>query len=576
MCMKKVLTYILLCLALAGCSTDDTLPLSPLEEQEGAPFQWTRAEDVETHQQFLRNFGLGYSYDAVSGNYCDWQDIRCQVLNRYWVENMSETLLHTNTARTTQLKSKFYYSLHDYVADVTITTSEAIDIGLYNGEKHRRHSFIEEGKEEMFYFILEEKNILAHSFVDYASLLALYSRYKNNKNILTKSFVGAIEHLGKTSDENNAAVDSFLNVYGTHVIVSATMGGRLKIDLMNSMWKYRDQARETEWTLESILNNQKQTSNQTDSETYQWLEQARLNIMATGGDQSSLNGILGEYRSNGTRDFSTEGIDIWRKSLTYDADNEQNSNVDLVDMQVIPIWEFAEVVDPWVALRIKAAVLRDAAVQQKLLGEVNFFDVSFPVQYNQASCSYRNAEGGWSQATVSDNEEQPLVVNIVSGGRYVATVCHEKIEGRQLWVCYPIYEGKVKQTNGLGVAEDGNLYNVYWLNGKVTLTPREDLKAGDRFYITGGTVTVAATEGVQYAESYSMPYIEIGGGVQPDGTYKGIGCYQVVKENDIFCFYADRNDLPIVGWTPVEGIPARYVRNANYTYIYNPSEIKAK
>ena len=576
MCMKKVLTYILLCLALAGCSTDDTLPLSPLEEQEGAPFQWTRAEDVETHQQFLRNFGLGYSYDAVSGNYCDWQDIRCQVLNRYWVENMSETLLHTNTARTTQLKSKFYYSLHDYVADVTITTSEAIDIGLYNGEKHRRHSFIEEGKEEMFYFILEEKNILAHSFVDYASLLALYSRSKNNKNILTKSFVGAIEHLRQTSDENIAAVDSFLNVYGTHVIVSATMGGRLKIDLMNSMWKYRDQARETEWTLESILNNQKQTSNQTDSETYQWLEQARLNIMATGGDQSSLNGILGEYRSNGTRDFSTEGIDIWRKSLTYDANNEQNSNVDLVDMQVIPIWEFAEVVDPWVALRIKAAVLSDAAVQQKLLGDVNFFDVSFPARYNQANCSYRNAEGGWSQATVSDNEEQPLVVNIVSGGRYVATVCHEKIEGRLLWVCYPIYEGKLKQTSGLGVADDGTVFKVCWMNGKVTLTPREDLTATDRFYITGGTVMVAATEGVQYADSYAMPYIEIGGGVQPDGTYKGIGCYQVVKENDIFCFYADRNDLPIVGWTPEEGIPARYVRNANYTYIYNPNEIKAK
>ncbi len=245
---------------------------------------------------------------------------------------------------------------------------------------------------------------------------------------------------------------------------------------------------------------------------------------------------------------------------------------------VVPIWEFAEVIDADVALRIKAAVLQDAALQQSLLGEANFFDTAFPVRYDQLSCYYRFSDGSWSHATCYDSEEEPMVANIVSGGRYVATVCHETIEGRRLWVCYPIYEGKVKLACGLGVADDNTVYKVSWLNGKVTLTQREDLTAGDMFYITSGSVKADPTEGVQYADAFAMPYIETGGGVQPDGSYKGDGCYPVHKEGDTFCFYSYTADLPAVGWTweASTSKPYRYVRKDNYTYIYNPNEIKYK
>ena len=41
------------------------------------PFEWTRAADRETYLSFLRNYGVGYSYNAVRGNYCSWDDIRC-------------------------------------------------------------------------------------------------------------------------------------------------------------------------------------------------------------------------------------------------------------------------------------------------------------------------------------------------------------------------------------------------------------------------------------------------------------------------------------------------------------------
>ena len=144
---SRAFPYII-CLAVllfAGCSDDGVLDDSPVEPP-AADFQWTRAEDVETHSKFLRNFGLGYSYDAVRGSYCDWHDIRCQVINRYFVEFVQRTtgdgLSHTSTARRSDINQTFEYSMRDYIANVHLDLKEEMDIGLYKKQKRKRQNFI--------------------------------------------------------------------------------------------------------------------------------------------------------------------------------------------------------------------------------------------------------------------------------------------------------------------------------------------------------------------------------------------------------------------------------------------------
>ena len=68
------LTSILLAallLTVAACSDDQTDDLTGGSTgQASAPaFQWTRAEDMATHATFIRNFGVGYSYNAVKGEF---------------------------------------------------------------------------------------------------------------------------------------------------------------------------------------------------------------------------------------------------------------------------------------------------------------------------------------------------------------------------------------------------------------------------------------------------------------------------------------------------------------------------
>ena len=406
--------------------------------------------------------------------------------------------------------------------------------------------------------------MLVERYLSYASIM---EHYREQPDVLTLSFRNAVEHLKETYEDNIAAVDSFINVWGTHVIVSAQIGGSLNIDLMNYMWRWSDQAKIDEWTTEEFLKKKKERETHTANDEYQWLEHARLNITAKGGDQSTLTSLLGEYKPDGTRTFSTDGISAWRNSLYYNPDNESASNVELIGMRVIPIWEFAELVSSPMARRIKAAVLQDAALQQEILGDWNFFDTSFPISYPRAACKYRDTNGSWQRYERTDADA--MVVNIVSGGRYVATVCHEQIEGQDLWVCYPIYEGRVNLACGVGVDSELMAYNVKWVGGKATVKPRDEM-AGDHFYITNGAVRVKPTEGVNYAESYPLPALAVSGGVRPDGSYSST-VYPVMKDGCRFIFSAPSLLNDVVGWRLTDEF---YTHEDNYTYIYNPNEIK--
>jgi hypothetical protein len=576
--IAAIASAVLLSLTLAACTDDDDIPDANTIEGVGDItvnpesehiFLWKRAEDEITYSRFLLNFGVGYSYDAVGGSYCDWQDIRCQVLNRHFIEDLEsrtgEHLLNFNNTTTTTVRQKYSYSLRDYVARINMETEEEVNLGLYNKEKRRRQYFIEDGVQERFYYQLQETHTVAQRYISYASLLDLY--YKE-KDIFTESFRNSIDHLSETTDDNIAAVDSFVNVWGTHVIVSADLGASLSIDLMNDMWRYRDQASESEITMEQFLDAVAKNGAHSSTDDYVWLENSRLNIDAKGGDQSTLTNLIGEHAADGTRTFSIDGISKWRTSIVYNPDNEYASNVELVGMAVIPIWEFAKVIDKWTALRIQAAITQDAALQQQLMGDWNFFDASFPIRYTTAKCQHHK-NSSWSTYTRTDSNSDPMIVNIESGGRYIATVCHEWIDGKEMWVCYPIYEGKVNLACGVGIDNSQNAYKVRWLNGKATVTATGETAAGT-FYITSGGIGVKPADGTTYAASTAYPYIELAGGVQPDGSYSATA-YPVKKDGGTF--YIDTT-ATINNLINFDRAADRYTRNPNYTYIFNPNELK--
>jgi hypothetical protein len=353
----------------------------------------------------------------------------------------------------------------------------------------------------------------------------------------------------------------------------------MRLDIKNYMWRYTDDVQEEAFTQQQVMgayNKRKESREQ--EQNYKWIENSSLNLTVKGGDQTTLGNLIGEAHYDGTRDFNLEDIDQWRLSVSFDPRDENASNAEMISMEVVPIWDF--VYYPHVARRLKAHIMQNATLQQEMLGDRNFFDTKFPIRYPQAKVRYHKTTDRWVTYTRTDSEAEPMVVNIVSGGRYVATVCHEKLMGQDIWVCYPIYEGKVKLACGLGVTADGWVYQVRWLNGVARLSRIENLDdaaVNGMFYINGGAVSVQPQEGLTYAEAHAIPYMVTSGGVQPDGGFNIPASYDVLKQDTVFSFTAPKNATVVApGWnasgTTADG-RKQYQRASDYLYIYNPTEL---
>jgi len=569
--------------ALTSCSDDAILDGFPAEDNGvNTAFQWTRAEDVETRKAFLRNFGVGYSYNAVRGNYCDWRDIRCQVVNRGELEHLSslgEEMWGSREQNSIISESKVNYSQRDYVQTMDLSTKESLNLGLYKETTRTRQYVLEEGLQDVFYYSLEDRIVKGEQFI--LAPIIMHQVYDEfNDELLTQSFQDAVNHLAYAADDDFAVLDSFVNVWGTHVITRAILGASMRLDIKNYMWRYTDNVQEEAYTQKELLgayNKRKESREQ--EENYKWIENCSLNLSVKGGDQTTLGNLIGEAHYDGTRDFNLEDIEKWRMSVVFDPTDENASNVEMISMEVVPIWDF--VMYEHVARRLKAHIMQDATLQQEMLGERNFFNTYFPIRYPEATAYYQQSTGKWATFTRTDSEAKPMVVNIVSGGRYVATVCHEKLMGQDIWVCYPIYEGKVKLACGLGVTADGWVYQVRWLNGVARLSRIENLDdaaVNGMFYINGGAVSVQPQEGLVYGEANAIPYVVTAGGVQPDGGYNIPAVYDVMKNDTVFSFTTPKDAVTTVyqNWKADDSAAngqRQYKRLPEYIYIYNPTEL---
>ena len=565
---------------IASCtSEDDVLDDLVVEtNDDAAPFQWTRAEDVETRAQFLRNFGVGYSYDAVRGKYCDWQDIRCQVLNRQELEERNKK---GKVMLVSQVKSGFNsqqtvrYSQRDYVASMDLQTKQEIDLGLYSRTKRTRQYVLEDGLQDCFYYMVQDNILKGEQYITPAEVQNAINKEwfaGQQTKLLTRSFQDAIEHLAWNYDATNyALVDSFINVWGTHVITRAFLGASMQLTLKNDMWRYHDNVSEQSFTSEQLLTAYRDRKSNRQKEEYHWTEQSSLYIECRGGEMSYMGTMIGEAKYDGTRDFEMSDVTRWRESVTFDPKNEAASNCEMIYMEVEPIWNFVPEQYPHVKRLLQAAILQDAALYQEMLGDRNFFSTKFPIRPTSATCHWQKNTGSWLEHKRTDSTSEPMVANVMSGGHYVGTICHEKIGNQWLWVCYPIYEGKVKLACGFGVADDNSTYDVRWINGAVKCTKRSE-KANGTFYINGGAVSVTEQEGITYADATTLPYVEVSGGVTVSGGYKAAGAYNVRKNGSTFELTAPTGLKDIVGFT--ESGNGRYLRNDNYVYIYNVNEVK--
>ena len=197
------------------------------------------------------------------------------------------------------------------------------------------------------------------------------------ERFLTPSFRYGIEKIRKTPVEEVMVVDSFVNIYGTHIVTGVTIGASLKLELKTRRGLFVDYKSEEIMTREKLNILFKKTESTSTKEEHEFmrqvLESSTIDLSVRGGDVSVFNSLLTDPSPTNSA-ATEETVTRWINSLEDDTENEEYGNLELIDMSVMPIWEF--IADEQVAKRVKTRILADAPSMQELYGNRNWVNTS--------------------------------------------------------------------------------------------------------------------------------------------------------------------------------------------------------
>lgn len=544
-------------------------------------------------KQFFCHHGIGYSYNAVEGKSCNLKDFRCQILNRAMLEKIGElegyNFLIASNLNELKYTHEVYSSVTDYIQNTNVYAGVSGKIVMFSGDASATCSLFEEGIKSSY--ILKNEvwiNRAEYSVDEYA--LQEYAR--EYPALLTSSFRHAVSNIKDQVD-----IDNFLYKYGTHVVVYSKLGARLTLEVQVDTHKFDfKESAETmaAASVATLFKYKSESSSQ--SHNYEILQNGTCRMSILGGDLSYLDKVidLSNFKTDGT---SEEMIGNWINSVKHNDNDLSSSNVEMIDMAVIPIWNL--IPDEAVAAQVEARVTGNCSLIMETLGNKNFVNTSFDLSNHNVTCYI---------AGVKQSFTDPDVIDVIVANRHVATICHEfvpEIAGNstdasdKLWVAYPIYEGRVQLNAGLTYYR-GEAYDVCWNGHSFEVEKRDEKPSGSMVYMNFGALDTYKASNLEYQPAHFILGCERPGGLNTDGTVGGI---MVPVYKHFGYFYLKNNatnyrNLP--GWSYMTSIPQkmydnyksffplnrnesskkassypfRMWRNADYTYIYNPTEVR--
>lgn len=490
---------------------------------------------------FYRHFAVGYSYNALEGDYANPSDIRCQIINREMLRQYGkgDLLRYNRYSNVISHSSARYTSLSDYMHATTFSSEGGVGIQLFSAKVGATLTVFE--TDTVSSLIMTDKTSVLCAeydlmYRDFSSTL------RQHPEVLTASFRHAVNNLTDVR-----SVDRFIKMYGTHVVTRATLGASLEIEVQTDVNRFKDVYKQ-DFNIEGKLLGTlfHETFSQELSEAeLRIVENSRCRLIALGGDPAKLGRAL-ELNTFKDRGLSSDTINNWIASVKMDDDDIPGSNARLVDFEVKPIWFF--IPDKQKADLVKARILGDAATMAEIYGNNNFVDAAINIEDLNPALS-RGTNDNWLYF-----EDAPVHL-AVAANRYVAMICIEnipEITEDPVMVTYPIYEGVPVFNDGICI-HDGKRYTVAWL-GQRFIVREEGPAATSMLWLNRGKLSTDKYDNITYETALTHPHIVFDFDLQPDGSIDcdGGNWYYVMKYlGDLYLL--DPNGLSLNG--PVSGVP---------------------
>lgn len=551
-----------------SCSEDEILLMK--EEASADSLAKTRVageyEEASPDVQFSHSLGVGYSYNAINGEYCNQLDLRCQVINLEKLEDLQYSLgtplIVTDYLHTTSTEFSSGYGFCDYVQGLTFNGEMAMDIKLYQGEIKKTSSVLEKGSIYNYFCKCSSLTPKIRRVLRSANVVALC---KSHPEILTTSFQQAVDYLAQNPTVQRA--DSFLLRYGTHLVTGVTAGGKLTLEISVDVHRFRTLYEETEFFKQSldlllwkgeISEAQFNRRTQLDS-----LVEDRCIFTAKGGNTALLNKLITMPNFKNDESIRTM-VAAWEESLYFDIEHPLKNNIEMLDMTVIPLYRL--IPDQEARNVVMSRSQPTLTSLEALFGNQNFVNTSFPATIDSVTCYI-----GGQKTTV----KSPPSVLLVSGNRIVATLCKESIPGVKggstISVAYPIYDRTLCDAAGMAIV-DGLALSVSWQGGQCKVDTLGQTQS-KTLYMTHGTLSYEPIAEVTYNPSYQMIDMEWPGSIAYTGKINSKSTwYSTIRKNGRFYLNTSKRFDNLPNWT-YDATEGKMVRDLKYKYCWNTNEI---
>lgn len=583
-------------LLLAGC-TDTLLQEEGLTPPPGADmskFWYSRTRSATENGVMMRHHALGFSYQAVSGSKCNAADVMCQIFNLDYLEDNG--LLSTDDTFEESGEHYVERGVADVIHGTKWISELSADLLLYEKDKVKAYELAETVNDSTIVMHNSIKFRRGASAINVELLRDTEGTWRINDlygfdRVFSDNFRYAVQKL-QDNRKNVAVIDSFLNIFGTHVVTGIEIGGKCDIAVKTSKRLVHTYLEEQEYTREAVnlffkkkesiekLSNQKNYVNM--------FRSADIDLAIRGGDVSRFDSLVA-YPNYDNALASSNYFEEWAKSVR-EAGDSWNEGMELIDMEVTPIYEFMP--DEDLAKRVKVRMEASAQNMRDLYGELNFTNADFG--YFTSPSYPKSAD--FCPKTIIDNYEIlcdygfcQIIRDRASGipSKIVAVTYYENIPDLGfMHVTYPVYENMIQLSEGLGVSEDHRAYySVKWLYDRFVvekLSKNLGYSGYAYLYLYYGRLFASRPKNFRYYHNIeALPDYEWPGSLDKNGNLTKETIYRVYKENDKFKLIDLKGSeqsgkiLNLPGWT-YDQEEKRMIRNDNYRYKIIPKELKSR
>lgn len=634
--------FILTALTIAGCTDDPLLEEGPAlsPETDMSKFWYSRTRSPQENGVMMRHHALGFSYQAISGEKCNIGDVMCQVLNLDYLEENG--LCFRNDESVTVDSSYVQRGIADYVHGTSWESTVSTDLVLYQGEKRKQHFLIETINDSTLIMNhshglrTSQSSIRLDMLFDNEDIENLPGELSEHPDkVLSENFRYALRKL-EANRENVAVIDSFINIFGTHVVTRVDVGGTCNLSVKTSKRFVSTYLEEQEYSKDAVnlffkkMESIEKLSNQT---SYRNLfKTAEIDLKIRGGDLSHFDRLISNPSFDNAQ-ASYQNFDAWAESLAQGVGKGWDEGAELIDMGVTPIYKF--IPDEDLAKRVKVRMEASAQDMRDLYGDRNFTSAKLTLRSNTRYLSWYGFEVDYLPKNshssnvkhgilhvIQDQTGEPSKVVAVTYREYIPELESIASWFSEVYVTYPVYENRIQMTEGIAMVTGTDFYRVKWLYDRYEIEEVEyptKVPTYLNMYLYKGRLFLEKPDIAEeeWRETKIMPDYEWAGSINPDGSvaentdlyYPDKDVFWVLKLFDKFYLYnryyqdIDQPDIPnLPGWHyngNFDLIPAHYydelrsvrdfflrsgigekgtanrmVRNDNFRYSIIPAELK--